>query len=98
MANSFATTVATPSKCVGRVRPSSGSDTPATDTVVRIGSGYISSAVGTKSTSTPAPLGQRRVGSQVTGVGVEVLGGAELQRVHEDRRHHDVASRRGRHP
>src|ERR671913_181416 len=54
MANSLATTVATPAKWVGRRAPSSGSDTSATDTVVSIGVGYISSTPGVNSTSTPA--------------------------------------------
>ncbi len=54
MANSLATTVATPAKWVGRAAPSSGADTSATDTVVSTGRGYISSTDGTNSTSTPA--------------------------------------------
>ncbi len=54
MANSLATTVATPAKWVGRDAPSSGSDTPATDTVVSTGVGYISATSGTNSMSTPA--------------------------------------------
>ena len=47
MENSLATTVVTPSKCVGRAAPHIPSVSPATCTVVRGGpSGYISSTVG----------------------------------------------------
>ena len=77
MANSLATTVATPAKWVGRARPSSGSDTSATVTDVRTApSGYISSPDGTNSRSTPSRLGQGGVAVEVAGVGVEVLGRA----------------------
>ena len=55
MAKSLATTVATPAKCVGREAPSMDWLRPPTATVVRTGSGYISSCSGLKSRSTPAP-------------------------------------------
>ena len=54
MFSSLATTVQTPSKCPGRWAPHSPSVRPATWTVVRGASGYISSAGGWKTTSTPS--------------------------------------------
>ena len=76
MANSLATTVATPAKWVGRARPSSGSDTSAT--VHR----RAHRAVGVhllarrhEEQVDALALGQRGVAVEVAGVGVEVLGG-----------------------
>ncbi len=52
--NSLATTVVTPSKWVGRAAPHNPSVSPATWTVLTVGSGYISGTLGTNSTSTPS--------------------------------------------
>ena len=68
MANSLATTVATPAKCVGRAAPSSGSETSATVTVVRTApSGYISSADGHEQEVDALRLGQRGVPARSRG-------------------------------
>ena len=70
MANSLATTVATPSKWAGRDAPSQASLTPCTETVVEGGSGqvgYISPTVGTKTRSAPAPVQAGRSRSRVRG-------------------------------
>ena len=70
MANSLATTVATPSKWPGRAAPSQASVRPDTATVVDGGSGhdgYISSTDGTKTTSTPASVHTSRSRSRVRG-------------------------------
>ncbi len=70
MANSLATTVATPSKWPGREAPSQASLTPWTETVVAGGSGqvgYISPTVGTKTRSAPASAHAGRSCSSVRG-------------------------------
>ena len=70
MVNSFATTVATPSKWPGRDAPSQASLTPRTDTVVDGASGhdgYISGTLGTKTTSAPASAHTARSRSSVRG-------------------------------
>ena len=70
MVNSFATTVATPSKWPGRDAPSQSSLTPRTDTVVDGAAGhdgYISSTLGTKAKSVPASAHTRRSRSSVRG-------------------------------
>ena len=82
--NSFATTVATPAKCVGRLAPSSPSLIPPTVTVVAIGVGYISTGSGWNTRSAPASLDQRKVSGQVARIGLQVLVRRELERVHED--------------
>ena len=70
MVNSFATTVATPSKWPGRDAPSQASLTPRTDTVVDGAAGqdgYISSTLGTKTTSAPDSVHTCRSRSSVLG-------------------------------
>ena len=70
MVKSFATTVATPSKCPGRDAPSQPSLTPRTETVVDGGSGhdgYISATLGTKTTSAPDSAQTSRSRSSVLG-------------------------------
>ena len=76
---------ATPSKWLGREAPSRLSvSAPPTWTLVAKPSGYISSAVGMKTTATPASSRRRRSRVSVARVPVEVLAAAELGRVHED--------------
>ena len=94
MANSLATTVATPSKCPGRAAPSQDSLTPRTVTVAEGGSGhvgYISETLGTKTTSTPAALARIEVALERPRVVRDVVGVTELQRVHEDAHRDAVA-------
>ncbi len=70
MMNSFATTVATPSKCPGRDAPSQRSLTPATETMVEGASGqdgYISLTLGTKTMSVPDSVQTTRSRSSVLG-------------------------------
>ena len=70
MVNSFATTVATPSKWPGRAAPSQASLTPRTDTVVEGAAGhdgYISRTLGTKTTSAPDASHTSRSRSSVRG-------------------------------
>src|SRR5690606_41352664 len=52
------------SKCVGRLAPSNRSDTPATETVVATGRGYISSTDGVKRSVTPAASQRARSRSE----------------------------------
>ncbi len=75
----FATTVATPAKCVGRDAPSIADDTPVTCTEVCTASGYISSSIRAEQQRHP---GRERLGRVTLGiprVGAQVLTGAELQ-------------------
>ena len=94
MLKSFATTVQTPAKWVGRDAPSITSVSADTSTEVSTADrppGYISSTDGVNSTSLPGRLHLGGVTVGVAGIGVEVLGRRELQRVDEDRGGHDVA-------
>ena len=95
MANSLATTVATPAKWVGRAAPSSGADTSATDTVVSTGRRVHLVDRRHEQQVDPRLGGQGRVPVEVARVGVEVLARAELQRVHEHRGHRRRRSRPG---
>ncbi len=94
MANSLATTVATPSKCPGRDAPSQTSLTPCTLTAVDGCSGhvgYISRTLGTNTTSTPTSSQHAQVALECPWIVRDVLGVAELQRVDEDAHHDGVA-------
>ena len=95
MENSFATTVATPAKCVGRDAPSIADDTPATAPGDAPASGYISSLVRAEQQRHAGRDRLGRVALEVARVGAEVLAGAELQRVHEDRGDDEPALGRG---
>src|SRR6202046_5455910 len=67
ISNNFRTTVATPSKCPGLARPSQRSHRPWTDIEVLNPTGYISSAEGANSTSTPRFARASRSASKVRG-------------------------------
>ena len=49
--------------------------------------------MGAKTNSTPGDFGCCQIVLQIGGIPFPVLGGRELQRVHEDGRRHDVAAR-----
>ena len=86
--------MATPSKCPGREAPSQPSLTPRTDTVVATGagqSGYISRHRGHEDHVDPRLGAHGQILLQGAGVVGDVLGVAELQRVHEDADGHRVA-------
>ena len=97
IANSFVTTVATPSKWVGRAAPQRSAVSPSTCTVVSGGPlGYISATDGANTTSTPSRLALREVAGEVAGIAVEIFARAELQRVDEDRDDDEIAGVAGR--
>ena len=52
-------------------------------------SGYIADAVGVNTTSTPSARSSCEIGVEGPRIGVEILAGPELQRIDEDRHHHD---------
>ena len=89
----MATTVATPAKWVGRARPSSGAETPATVTVVLSPAGYISATVGRVEQVAAGAGQQGGVAGLVAGIGLEILGRRELGRVDEEAGHHPVGLR-----
>ena len=94
IAKSLVTTVATPSKCVGRAAPHRSAVSPSTCTVVSGRPlGYISATDGANTTSTPSRRALREIAGEVARVAVEVFARAELQRVHEDRDDDEVGTR-----
>ena len=96
--NSFVTTVVTPSKCVGPRRAAQALGEPGdVHRRQRRAVGYISSTVGTNSTSTPSAVATARVAVEVARVRGEVLVRTELRRVHEERDDDEVrlGARRG---
>jgi hypothetical protein len=84
----LATTVATPSKCPGREAPHSPSPSPATETVVA--KPWRIDLLDRRRPQQVDPFRreQPRVLGQLARVGGEVLVGAELRRVDEDRDRH----------
>ena len=85
MAKSLATTVATPAKCVGRLRAlESLRDTAPTDTVVTTALRVHLLGRRREDEVGAARLGQRDIALEVARVRGEVLGRRELQRVDED--------------
>ena len=94
IANSFATTVVTPSKWVGRAAPHRSAVRPVDvhrrerRPRVHLGDARREHAVDALG------LARLEVAGEVARVAVEVLVGAELQRVHEDRHDHEVGGGR----
>ena len=87
-------TVATPRKWPGRCSSSSIAPRSATSTHVWYPGGYISSAEGAKTTSTPAAPRSPGVARLVSGVPVQVGGLAELGGIDEEAHHDRVARSR----
>ena len=83
--NSLATTVVTPSKCVGRAAPHRPSVSPATCTVVTRRLRVHLGDARREQHVDALGLGRGGVTGEVARVAGEVLVRAELQRVHEDR-------------
>ena len=95
IANSFATTVVTPSKCVGRAAPHRSAVSSLTWTVVSGGRGYISATLGVNTQSTPSASHCARSPARSPRVAIEIFVRSELERVHEDRHDDEVGGRAG---
>ena len=89
-AKSFVTTVATPSKWVGRAAPHRSAVRPATCTVVSGGRGVHLGDARREHAVDALGLARLEITGEIARVPVEILAGAELQRVHEDRHDDEV--------